>query len=197
VVHDQDTYVYDGHGRQVEDVSADYGQTVSTTITAYNGDATTTFSPIVGTLGSTVTPPYDGTVKNTVTDPLGRTSKLIEYTADPTLTIPANTDTGVFTVTGGTPVTTSYGYDAQGKQSQVTDNAGDVWSDSYNLLGQHTSSTDPDAGTTTMSYDPNGNLTQSQDADGKYVSYTYDALGRKAAAYAAPTAGQCAFGATT
>ena len=185
VVPDQNDYTYDGLGRQVQDISEDDADTVSTTTTVYNGDSTT------------VIPPAGGTVKTTVTDPLGRTSKLIEYTADPVLTTPANTFTGVFYITGGTPVTTNYGYNAQGAQDETTDNAGDTWSQTYNLLGQQTSSTDPDAGASTMVYDADGNLLQTEDADGKYASYTYDALGRKTAEYDASSTSQCAFGSTT
>jgi len=180
-VPNQDDYTYDGLGRVVQDVSLDDGQTISTATTVYNGDETTVF------------PPSGGTVETTVTDPLGRTSKLIEYTAGPTLSVPANTFTGVFTISGGTPVTTTYGYDAQGKQDSTADNAADTWTQTYNLLGQETSSTDPDAGASSMVYDADGNLLQTEDADGKYVSYTYDALGRKTAEYDAATSGQISY----
>lgn len=184
-VPNQDDYTYDGMGRQVQDVSEDDGKVVSTSTTVYNGDETTVF------------PPTGGTVKTTVTDPLGRTSKLIEYTANPTLNVPSDPNTGVFTISGGTPVTTTYGYDAQGKQDSTTDNAGNTWTQTYNLRGEETSDTDPDAGTDTMSYDVDGDLTQTQDAAGNYVSYTYDALGRKTAEYAAPTSGQTPYSSST
>ena len=197
LVPDEDQYVYDGLGRQVEDISKNLAITVTTAVTVYNGDESTTFPPISGTLGTTVAPPYDGTVKTTATDPLGRASKLIEYTADPTLTIPSNTTTGVFKISGGTTDTTTYGYDAAGTLDQTTDNAGDVWSQTYNLLGQETSSTDPDAGASSMSYDPDGNLLQTVNADGKPTSYTYDQLGRKTAEYAALTSSQTNYSSST
>jgi RHS repeat-associated protein len=184
-VPNQDDYVYDGLGRVVQDVSEDDGQTVSTTTTVYNGNETTVF------------PPSGGTVQTTVTDPLGRASKLIEYTTDPALNVPSSTFNGTFTISGGTPVTTTYGYDAQGEQNSTTDNADDTWTQTYNLLGEETSSTDPDAGASTMQYDADGNLLQTQDADGNYTSYTYDALGRKTAEYDAPTSGQQAYASST
>jgi hypothetical protein len=80
----QDDYVYDGLGRQVEDVSKENGSVVSTSYTVYNGDATTTI------------PPTGGAWKTTVTDFLDRTSKVLTYSTDPALTVPSNTGTGVF-----------------------------------------------------------------------------------------------------
>ncbi len=181
VVADQDDYVLDGLGRVVEDESQDDANIVSTTTTVYNGDETT------------VIPPSGGAVKTTMTDPLGRTTKLTEYTANPAVVTPSNAFTGVWYITGGTPTTTSYGYDWHGNQDSTTDAAGDQWTQAYNLLGRQASSTDADAGTTTMTYDPDGNLLQSRDADGNYVSYVYDALGRKIAEYGAPSSGQVAY----
>ena len=184
-VPNQDDYTYDGLGRTVQDISLNDGATVSTTTTVYNGDETTVFAAT------------GGTVKTTVTDPLGRTSKLIEYTANPTLNVPSNTFTGVFTISGGTPVTTTYGYNAQSKQDSTTDNAGNTWTQTYDLLGRQLTSTDPDGGTSTMTYDPNGNLVQTEDTQSKPLSYTYDALNRKTAEYNALTSAQVNFGSTT
>ncbi|WBB96725.1 RHS repeat-associated core domain-containing protein [Solwaraspora sp. WMMA2080] len=126
-----------------------------------------------------------------MTDPLGRTSQLLEYSTPPTLNTPADTFSGVFTVTGGTPVTSTYGYDGHGNQHRVTDTDGNMWTSTYNLLGQVTARTDPDAGTTTgMTYDGNGNLLQSTDSRGRTTSHTYDALNRKTGRYAATIASQ-------
>jgi RHS repeat-associated protein len=179
-VPNQDDYVFDGLGRTVEDQSKNDSRLVSTSTTVYNGDSTT------------VIPPTGGAWKTTTTDPLGRTRQLLEYTADPALSTPANTFTGIFSISGGTPVVTSYGYDGHGQQNTVTDSANNTWTTTYNLLGQATSKSDPDAGTSSLSYDANGNLLQSTDARGKIVSYTYDALGRKTGEYAAATTAQTA-----
>jgi YD repeat-containing protein len=181
-VADQTDTVFDGLGRAVQVMTEDDAAVKSTATTVYNGDSTT------------VIPPTGGTVKTTVTDPLGRTTKLIEYTANPTLTTPANTFTGLWYITGGTPTTTTYGFDGHGNQDSTSDDssgtpgtsADDTWTSTYNLLGQETATTDPDAGAGQMVYDADGNLLQSKDADGNYVSYTYDALGRKTYEYAAP-----------
>src|SRR4029079_15636410 len=103
-------------------------------------------------------PPAGGTVKATRTDPLGRTTEVDSYSARPTLTIPLNTFTGLFSVTGGTSNAITYGYDGHGKQNTVT-SKGSTWTTVYDLLGRATSKTDPDAGTTSMVYDAAGNLT--------------------------------------
>ncbi|HEX3957335.1 MAG TPA: RHS repeat-associated core domain-containing protein [Trebonia sp.] len=167
---DEDYYTYDGLGRQVIDRSEQGGAVVSTTTTVCNGDRTT------------VVPPVGGAVQTTLTDPLGRTSGLAGYSARPTVSVPANPSTGIFTISGGTSDTTTYGYDGHGNQATITA-AGRTWTSTYNLAGQVTNSIDPDAGASSMSYDANGNLIQSTDSRGKTVSYTYDALNRKTGEY--------------
>lgn len=188
-IPNQDDYVYDGIGRQVEDFSENDASVVSTKVTVYNGDSTTMIPGIPGTASSGPVPAGSGTVQTTQVNPLGQTTALVQYTANPSVSIPSNPATGTFSISGGTPDTTSYTYNAQGKQASQT-TGGDAWTQQYNLLGQETQSASPSAGTTTMSYDGNGNLLQSQDAEGNYVSYTYDQLGRKTAEYAAPSSGQ-------
>ena len=182
-VPDQDDYVYDGTGRQVEDLSEDDAKVVSTSVTVYNGDETTSVPEIPGSAASGTVPTRAGAVQTTVTNPLGQTAADTEYTANPALGIPSNPNTGVFYITGGTADTTAYTYDAQGEQNSTKDAAGNRWTQTYNLLGQKTQSTDPDSGITTMSYDADGNLLQSLDAGGNYVGYTYDQLSRQTAEY--------------
>ncbi|MGI5146828.1 polymorphic toxin-type HINT domain-containing protein [Plantactinospora sp. CA-294935] len=177
-VPNQTFTTYDGLGRAVVVEAKKDGVTISSTTTVYHGDRTT------------VVPPDGGTVATTVTDPLDRKTQLVEYTSRPTVTAPPDTFTGTYTVTGGTTTTSSYGYDARGNQSTVTDAAGNVWTSTYNLLGQVVSKSDPDAGTGTMSYDANDNLQQTTDARGKTLSFTYDALNRKTGEYAATLTNQ-------
>lgn len=177
-IPDQDVYTFNGMGQTVQDASREYGNTISTTTTVYNGDRTT------------VIPPTGGTVKSTVTDPLGRTSETDEYTARPTLSTPSNTFTGTWYVAGGTSTATTYGFDGHGNQATTTSD-GQTWTSTYNLLGQATSKQDPDTGTTSnLQYDGNGNLLQSTDADGNTTSTVYDALDRKTAEYGAATSAQ-------
>jgi len=177
-VPNQDFYTYDGLGRTVLDNSEKDGVVISTTTTVYNGDRIT------------VIPPSGAITQATVTDPLGRTSELDQYTAAPTLNTPANTFTGIWSLSGGTTTKTTYGYDGHGNQSTITDANSDSWTTSYNLLGQATAKTDPDAGASSMVYDLVGNLLQSTDSRGKTISYTYDALNRKTAQYDAATNAQ-------
>jgi RHS repeat-associated protein len=167
---DENYYTYDGLGRQVIDRSENGGALVSTTTTVYNGDRTT------------VIPPPGAAVKTTLTDELGRTSELREYTARPSVNVPANINTGTFTISGGTYDATTYGYDTHGNQSTIT-SGGRTWTSTYNLLGQVTSKADPDAGSSSMLYDGDGNLTQSTDSRGKVTSYAYDPLDRKKGQY--------------
>ncbi|MEU3512223.1 polymorphic toxin-type HINT domain-containing protein [Streptomyces longwoodensis] len=173
----QDRYTYDGLGRIVVTDSEQYSVLKEKTTTVYSGDATT------------VIPPDGATVKITRTDPLGRTSEIDSYSARPTLTIPLNTFTGRFALTGGTSNAITYGYDGHGKQNTVT-SQGSTWTTVYDLLGRAASKTDPDAGTTSMLYDAAGNLTQTTDARGKTVSFTYDVLNRKTGQYSSTAAAQ-------
>ncbi|MEV4611330.1 HYD1 signature containing ADP-ribosyltransferase family protein [Kitasatospora sp. NPDC049258] len=176
-IPNQQVTTYDGLGRAVRVDSLKYSTVQESTTTVYGGDRTT------------VVPPAGGTVKTTVTDPLGRAVELDDYTARPTLTPPADTFTGTYTLTGGTNQPITYGFDGHGKQNTVTAN-GSTWTTGYNLLGQVTTKNDPDAGTSTMQYDTAGNLIQSTDSRGKTVSSTYDTLNRKSATYAAPATTQ-------
>ncbi|WP_344623916.1 RHS repeat-associated core domain-containing protein [Kitasatospora arboriphila] len=171
-VPNQERTTYDGLGRPVRVDALKNSVVQESTTTVRGGDRTT------------VVPPAGGTVKTTVTDPLGRTVELDDYTVRPTVTPPADTFNGTYTVTGGQSQAITYGYDGHGKQSTVTAN-GSTWTTAYNLLGQASSRIDPDAGTSTMQYDAAGNLLQTTDSRGKNVSYTYDALNRKTGTYAA------------
>ncbi|WP_316529305.1 RHS repeat domain-containing protein [Kitasatospora brasiliensis] len=176
-VPNREVITYDGLGRAVRVDSLKNNVVQESTTTVYGGDRTT------------VVPPTGGTVKTTVTDPLGRTVELDDYTVRPTVTAPADTFTGNYTVSGGTSQAITYGFDGHGKQNTVTA-AGSTWTSTYNLLGQVTAKNDPDAGASTMQYDAGGNLAQSTDSRAKTVSYTYDKLNRKTASFAAPLTSQ-------
>jgi RHS repeat-associated protein len=179
-VPNQDFLSYDGLGRVVTDTSEDSGRIIATTTTVYNGDRTTTI------------PPTGGITQATVIDPLGRTTELDQYTSAPTVNQPANTFTGIWSVSGGTTAATRYGYDGRGNQNTVTDAQNASWTSTFNLLGQAVARTDPDAGTSSMKYDGDGNPVEVTDSRGKTVSTTYDALNRKTGLYAAPVTGQTA-----
>ena len=196
---DVDEYTYDGTGRQVEDTSVDESTAIATTVTVYNGDSTTVIPGIPGvpSAGSVAIPAKAGVVQTTAVNPVGQAASLTQYTANPTLTIPSNSATGTFSVSGGTPDAITYGYDAMGDQVKET-LGGASWTQQYDLMGHETQSTDPAGGTSTMSYDGDGKLLQAQDATGADTSFTYDQDGRKTAEYASPSgsSNQHAFGTT-
>ncbi|MFI1192970.1 RHS repeat-associated core domain-containing protein [Micromonospora sp. NPDC020750] len=169
---------YDGLGRVTLAESARDGVVKSATRTVYNGDRTT------------VIPPTGGTTTAVVTDPMGRTEKQLQYTSAPTLSSPASPFTGIYHLTGGTTVATSYGYDGGGNQATLTDTDGNVWTSQYNLLGQVVSKDDPDAGTSTMHYDGVGNIVETTDSRGRTTSFTYDKINRKTAHHAAAVSAQ-------
>jgi RHS repeat-associated protein len=194
-----DEYTYDGTGRAVEDTSVNQSTAIETTVTAYNGDSTTTIPGIPGvpSAGSVAIPAKAGVVQTTATNAIGQTTAMTEYTANPTLTIPSSPATGTFSISGGTANAITYAYDAAGNQVKET-LGGASWTQAYNLLGLEAQATNPSSGTTTMQYDADGNLLQAEDAAGKYTSYTYDQDNRKTAEYASQTgtSNQVPFGST-
>jgi RHS repeat-associated protein len=169
----QAMYTYDGLGRTIREVNAKNGLEVSAVTTIYQGDRTTSV------------PPAGATVSTAVTDPLGRTVALDEYLTRPTVTAPADTFTGRFTVAGGVKLTTAFGYDGHGGQSTVTSSTGKVWSTTADLLGLRITRHDPDTGDSSQSFDDNGNLVERIDGRGRAMSYTYDAVNRRTNEYAA------------
>ncbi|WP_432990987.1 RHS repeat-associated core domain-containing protein [Dactylosporangium sp. CA-233914] len=186
VLPSQNVYVYDGLGRAVLNHSEQNGVVISTTTNIYNGDRTTTI------------PPTGGVTTTTVLDPAGRAVEVDEYKSQPVLVPPSSWFTGTAYLTGGTTVANHFGFDSHGNENTVTDQAGNTWTATFNLLGQVIAKTDPDAGTTakpdpntaSMVYDGAGNLVQVTDSRGKTISYTFDALNRKTGEYDAVRSGQ-------
>lgn len=107
------------------------------------------------------------------------------------------------TVTEADANTTSYQYDADNRQIQQTNAAGDVTTTTYDAVGNIKSITDPNMNVVsntydslnrvmqitdsaglvgTFSYDPVGNRLTQSDGDGNTTSYTYDAINRLTAA---------------
>ncbi|MDQ2837152.1 MAG: polymorphic toxin-type HINT domain-containing protein [Actinomycetota bacterium] len=150
------------------------GRTTAVTQLGLN-PATSMFGPLWSTTTSylgvdrvNTTPPAGGTYTSTYTDSRGRTQYLDEYT------------TSSFS---GAKERTSYGYDARGDMTAMTDPAGNHWSWTFDLLRRQTTAVDPDTGTTSTSYDPAGDITNTTDGDGHQLKYGYDDLNRKIAEY--------------
>jgi RHS repeat-associated protein len=150
--------VYDGAGRKTAEILLTSDPTTGTvheqwrTSYSYGGDHVTT------------TPPAGGTTTTTYTDTLGDTTMLQQWHA---------------VAASGAADTTRYAYDHDGRRTSMTDNAGNVWTWTYDVLGRQIASHDPDNGDTVSSYDAGGRLTSSTDGRGQMLAYSYDALDRK------------------
>ena len=98
-----------------------------------------------------VTPPAGGNATTTITDARGQTVELRQYR-------------------GGTPTgaydTTAYTYTKAGRLAAVTDPAGNIWRNTYDLRGNETKVEDADKGTSTLTYDAAGQVVTSTDARG-------------------------------
>ncbi len=157
---------FDGRGRAVASTFYSYAQPQWHTTTAYPGADRTD-----------VTPPAGGTAASAFTDALGRTTAKWSYT---TATPTGNaTDANVLT----------YTYTPAGKLASTTNQAGRVWSSTYDLRGNLTQSVDPDSGTTTAAYYPTGELKTTTDANNQTLAFAYDSLGRKTGEFQGSTAG--------
>ena len=78
----------------------------------------------------------------------------------------------------GSTYTTTYQYDVLNNLKQITDNAGNVTTISYDSLSRKTSMSDPDMGSWSYTYDLNNNLASQTDAKSQTISFTYDAINR-------------------
>ncbi|HEX5495264.1 MAG TPA: LamG-like jellyroll fold domain-containing protein [Mycobacteriales bacterium] len=87
-------------------------------------------------------------------------------------------------VTSPEHVVTTYGYDALGETTSVTDGAGNTTSHAFDALGRQVSTHNPDGTSQTVTYDPVGNPVAKRNlsASGQTLSVTsttYDAAGHK------------------
>jgi RHS repeat-associated protein len=73
--------------------------------------------------------------------------------------------------------TTTYGHDAKGNPSTVTDAKGNLTTTQYDALDRPTRITDALLGLTTLAYDARGQLTQFQAPNNAQTSFTVDGLG--------------------
>nr|WP_198151319.1 polymorphic toxin-type HINT domain-containing protein [Kibdelosporangium sp. MJ126-NF4] len=154
---------FDGAGRPTAVTSYKGLVATSESRTVYGGDRVTTI------------PPQGGVTSTTVSDVRGNNTSLLSYTAPPTIT--GNV------VSGGTPQTNTYKYNAQGQLERMTDAAGNAWTYGYDFLGRQDRSKDPDSGARGSTYDLAGRLTSVEDARGQVLSYEYDKLDRRIAEY--------------
>ncbi|WP_194917585.1 RHS repeat-associated core domain-containing protein [Catenulispora rubra] len=169
-LHQSQTY-YDGLGRTTDVLTLSNSTELWRSHTSY-----------AGADRSDVIPPVGGVRTSTVTDARGLTRAVYTYhSTDPTAVPWASTDpTKVDTKNVDI---TSYGYDAAGRQNQVTDADGAVWQAAYDLLGRKTESSDPDTGSSHFTYDNVGDIRTTTDSRGTSLYFGLDFLGRKTVEY--------------
>lgn len=80
---------------------------------------------------------------------------------------------------GGQALTTSYGYDAFGREVRLVDARGGAVTRAYDKEGRLASTTDALGNVTAYAYDKRGNLAAVTDAKGAVTRYAYDALDRR------------------
>lgn len=164
---------FDAAGRKTADIQLIGNSEVWRTSYAYSG------ADRVDT-----TPPAGGTPTSTFADARGRTTQLWQYdNATPT----------------GTPLVTSYGYDARGDMTSMIDASRHTnWIWKFDVLGRQYEAIDPDTGTTDTSYD-NADRVQSVQSDQRLttgtqparvtLAYSYDDADRKTGEYLNNTGG--------
>jgi RHS repeat-associated protein len=155
---------YDRANRATDSLFRSSGSEKWRTTTSYGGDrVSVTHVPAAGFTATT-----------TLTDGRGRTTQVRQYhnPAD----VGSNTRALYDVVT--------HHYDRKGRRDSVTDNAGNSWTEAYDLLGRTTSSRDPDKGNTSTVYTDAGDVLTFKDGRGQTLAYTYDGLGRKTGEYA-------------
>ncbi|MFY7064289.1 RHS repeat domain-containing protein [Nocardiopsis changdeensis] len=144
--------VYDGAERPVEVISLSRGGELWRTNSQDLGDRV-------------LVTPADGAIPTTtIKNALGQTVELRQHEGD--------TPQADYTAL-------TYTYTEAGEVATITDGAGNVWRNHYDLRGRKIKTEDPDRGTTTYTYDDADRLVSRTDARGETVSYVYDALGRK------------------
>jgi RHS repeat-associated protein len=129
------------------------GSEMATTTSAYNADGEQT---------STTSP--DGNLPGANA---GNYTKVTAYNADGEMTSVTKAGGSGATVT---PRTTSYGYDAEGNRTSITDPRGYISRITYDADGAPTLATDPNGNASLTCYDGGGNVTQTVPAVGVAAS---------------------------
>ncbi|MFF4219382.1 FG-GAP-like repeat-containing protein [Streptomyces nondiastaticus] len=163
-------YGYDGVGRltSVKDAT---GRTAT-----YEYDGENRLTKTVNPAGKAATRAYDANGNlTTVTDALGNKTT---YAYDKANRLIAEVSPrGNAQGADAAAYTTSYGYDANGNRTTVTDPTGAVTTTSYDSLGRPVSVTDPLKHVTKTTYDAADNIATVTDALGKVTRYTYTDTG--------------------
>ena len=146
--------VFDGAGREKANIVTSLGVEQWRTSHLYFGsDRTTTV------------PPAGGNPITHITDSLGQQTQLIQHLSPST------------SITSGVEKTT-YGYNASGAMTRMTDPANNVWEWEYDTLGRNIRFSDPDTGVTERTFDIAGNELTSEDARGVITRNVLDSNDR-------------------
>ncbi|MGW2696099.1 LamG-like jellyroll fold domain-containing protein [Streptomyces sp. NPDC001296] len=173
------TNLYDQLGDLAQTTDANNG--VTHTVYDANGEVQSATDPEGGQTQAT----YDYLGRPLTATTLERYPTTTALTTNNSYTASAQNPGGAFLASTTTPdgVTTTYGYDAVGEPTQVTDGAGNTTHTSYDGQGRKTTVTLPDQTQNTVTYDELGNPVQvaSLDTDHSTVlssqSATYDPAG--------------------
>lgn len=158
---------YDRAGRTIAQIVNNQGVEKWRTTTTYGGDRVN------------VTPPQGGAATTAVADAQGRTTELRQY----------HNPADVGSDSRSLYDLATYHFNKKGQQDQVTDNAGNKWTHTYDLLGRVTASHDPDKGDSAATFNDVGDMLTSTDALGQTLAYTYDTIGRKTGEFTPDTSG--------
>ncbi|HUN33682.1 MAG TPA: LamG-like jellyroll fold domain-containing protein [Trebonia sp.] len=176
---DTTSYQYDPAGRQTAVVNPDGTEDTTSYDTAGNVTGTSSLSSVTnGTVLASQSAIYDedGNMLSS-TDALGNTTS---FTYDET----GNVTSEVQPVSATSAITTSFGYDAAGKQTRYTDGNGNNWITEYNSMGLPETVIEPSTSqysgadsTFTTSYDADGNPVSEQEPGGVTLTDGYDNMG--------------------
>ncbi|HEX4702952.1 MAG TPA: hypothetical protein VH352_12540, partial [Pseudonocardiaceae bacterium] len=146
-------YSYDQLGDHTGQTDADGG--VTTTSYDADGEALSQTGPT----GAQATGTYDFLGRQLTANDAERYPSPASYTTTTSYTATTANPSGTWKSSVTTPdnVATSYGYDAAGETTQVTDGAGNTTRSSYDALGRQTATINPDGTSATVTYDPAGN----------------------------------------
>ncbi|MGW6563683.1 polymorphic toxin-type HINT domain-containing protein, partial [Streptomyces hydrogenans] len=149
---------YDGLGRPSAAIARSKGVETWRSTTTYGGDWTA------------VDPPAGDTPTMSIMDAQGRKTELRQFkSSGPT----------------GEYDKITYSYNRKGQLEKVTDQIGNVWSQTYDIRGRVKTSTDPDKGTSSRTYDQGNRVVSVTDGRSprRTVAMAYDALGRVTATH--------------
>lgn len=177
------THTNPAHPGDTSTVTDPRGNTTSYTYTAegFTASVTTPAGHVTGTSDTTVTAtatydPYGDVL--TRVDPRGHVTG-----ATPAGYTTTNTydDAGLLnTTTSPLGLVTTYGYDADGRRTTVTNNTAATWTTRYLPTGQVDTLTDPLGHTTTYGYDDAGRCTSVTDPTGAVTTTSYNNHGQPA-----------------